>query len=111
VKNYTNIIVFFLISACGTQPATTGKVAMKVNTTDAHIFMAGPELKVGDKVNIIRTICSRDLYHANRNSAVPICKKEKMGEGIVTTLLNDHYSVVKFDQGADFRAGTVIERQ
>lgn len=106
-----NIILLIMFFGCASKTVTTGTVAMKVNSTDAHIAMKNGELKVGDRIDAYRNNCVRDAYHQNRNSSIPICKKEKIGSGIVTSLLNEHYSVVKFDTGVDFREGTVIEKQ
>lgn len=86
-----------------------GSVAMKVSENEAHVCLGDKEVKVGDRVTLFRNNCpvrgGRDLGGGG------VCTKEKVGLGTVTQLLNEHYSVVKFEPGVKFSEGTFVEKQ
>ena len=39
------------------------------------------------------------------------CEMKELGMGTVKEIINEHYSVVKFDSGVPFEEGTVVERR
>jgi hypothetical protein len=59
-------------------------------------------------VNVFRNEC---VSKGGKVGANDRCRKVKSGEGSVLEVLNEHYSVVKFDSGVAFAEGTVIEKQ
>ena len=87
-----------------------GSVAMKVSDSEAHVCME--DAKLGEKVTLFKNVCtgpkggSRSGLGDSRN-----CEKVKLGQGIVTEILNHHYSVVKFDSGVPFEEGTFVEKR
>jgi hypothetical protein len=98
--------VTVLASACASM-THRGVVAMKINEREAHIGAGKGELSVGDHVELYRNICRA----ANRNSdSSPGCTKTTMGHGVVTSILNDDYSVVQFEKGVSFSEGDMIEK-
>ena len=82
-----------------------GTVAMKLNDNEAHVCMDDNEVKPGDRITLYRNACTR----ASRDSA-PFCKKVELGKGTVTRNLNEHYSLVKFDNGVKFEEGSFVEK-
>ncbi len=73
---------------------------MKVSDTEAHVCLGDGEVKPGDKVTLFRNDC---LGKGG-------CKKVPAGEGVVSRLLNEHYSVVEVTKGS-FQEGTIVEKQ
>lgn len=110
IKKTITIITFISLAGCATHSTMRGSVAMKINENEAHVCLGNGEVKVGDKVNAFKNICTKELPQY-RNNGFPPCRKESIGSGIVTSLLNEHYSVVKFDKGVDFNEGTIVEKQ
>ncbi len=82
-----------------------GSVAMKVSDTEAHVCIE--ETKVGDKVTLFKNSCSRGSARSGGGN----CEKVQLGQGVVSQILNDHYSLVKFDQGVTFEEGTFVEKR
>jgi len=80
-----------------------GSVAMKVSDTEAHVCMNKDEVKIGDHVELYANVCSREGKEQS------ICNKVSRGHGTVTEIINEHYSLVKFEQGAKFEEGNFIE--
>lgn len=98
---------------CSTHSTMRGSVAMKISEDEAHVCMGNKDVKVGDRVNAFINVCTNGTGKAKRSSTNEIvnsCTKEKIGVGTVTSLLNEHYSVVKFDTKLDFSEGTIIEK-
>ncbi|OQW47464.1 MAG: hypothetical protein A4S09_15190 [Proteobacteria bacterium SG_bin7] len=83
-----------------------GSVAMKVSDTEAHVCMDKSEAKVGDRVTLFRNNCP-----AKGVGGGGTCTKVELGQGTVTEILNDHYSVVKFDPGVKFSEGAFVEKR
>lgn len=89
-----------------------GSVAMKVSDTEAHVCMDNTEAKVGDRVTLYKNNCpstgGRVRSGLGRGGK---CEKVELGYGTVTEILNQHYSVVKFDSGVPFEEGTFVEKR
>ncbi len=86
---------------------------MKVSDTEAHVCLGNNEVKPGDRVSLYKNVCrggKGSARVADGGSAVG-CEKVKLGEGQITRLLNEHYSVMEVAKGVNFDEGTVVERQ
>ena len=89
-----------------------GSVAMKVSDTEAHVCMDNTEAKVGDRVTLYKNNCPTKGGGARSGlGAGGRCEKVELGQGSVTEILNQHYSVVKFDPGVPFEEGTFVEKR
>ena len=100
-------VLFFialLSSACASQPHR-GVVAMKIDDSTAHVALQRNEVTVGDHVELYGNNCLREF--GNRDYT---CEKVSKGHGIVTQILNDNYTAVKFDPGVAFKEGDYIEK-
>ena len=95
-----------MAAASGCTSVHRGVVAMKISDTSAHVCLNKDEVEVGDSVKIYRNVCNPSP------SKPPIgkCQKRLLGNGKVTELLNDHYSVVSVPTGTDFKEGDFVER-
>ena len=82
-----------------------GVVAMKIDSTDAHVAMNKDEVSVGEHVELYWIKWVR----AQIKGSIQTCEKVKKGHGVVTEILNDHYSAVKFADGVEFKEGDFIE--
>jgi hypothetical protein len=114
MKSISSFFTFLIIAnlvGCASHSTMRGSVAMKISDTEAHVCLGDKEVKVGDKINAFKNICTNDASRVSRTGNTTLCRKEKIGTGVVTSLINDHYSVVKFDSKLDFNEGTVIEKQ
>lgn len=112
--NFFMLVLLAGLVGCATHSTMRGSVAMKTSKDEAHVCMGNSEVKVGDKVNAFKNVCVNEVDAAlksSRSGFNTICKKEKIGSGVVTSLINEHYSVVKFDSEFDFNEGTVVEKQ
>lgn len=83
-----------------------GSVAMKVSDSEAHVCLGDQDVKVGEKVVAYKNQCTKGV---GRGDASGFCKKLKLGEGTVSKLLNEHYSLVQFETGVAFDEGTIVE--
>lgn len=90
-----------LLSGCA-HHLMRGSVAMKTGDSEAHVCMGKGEVKVGDRVAVFKNNC--------RPKTAGSCEKVRTGEGTVTQVLNEHYSVVTFDPGVPFDEGTFVEK-
>lgn len=89
-----------------------GSVAMKVSDTEAHVCMDKTEAKVGDRVTLFKNACTGSSGGIRTGLGAPrSCEKVQLGQGTVTEILNNHYSVVKFDAGVPFEEGTFVEKR
>lgn len=88
-----------------------GSVAMKTSENEAHVCLGNGEVKPGDRVQVFRNVCPGKGPNIRASSSGAFCRKEGIGLGTVAQVLNEHYSVVKFDPGVPFEEGTLIEKQ
>lgn len=109
-----NFFTFLLIAGlvgCASHSTMRGSVAMKISDTEAHVCLGDSEVKVGDKVNAFQNVCTNETQRTSRSGKSVSCQKTKIGVGEVTSLINNHYSIVKFDNGVKFNEGTIVEKQ
>jgi hypothetical protein len=87
-----------------------GSVAMKVSDQEGYVCLGENEVKQGDKVALFRSDCT-PVGTSNRAASPygPACKKIKVGEGEITQLLNEHYSVVKTSPSVALQEGLIVE--
>jgi len=112
VKNVALLALGVLIlSSCASHSTMRGSVAMKTGEDTAHVCLGGGEVKVGDKVSAYKNVCTNNTIDRTTRSHLSVaCKKEKIGDGVVLNIINEHYSEVKFDAGVPFTEGTIVER-
>jgi hypothetical protein len=101
MKAFIVSILAILLLGCG-HAVRRGSVAMKIDERTAHVCMGEGEVKEGDKVTLYYNQCP---LRGNR------CTKKVKGEGVVTEVLNEHYSVVQFAPGAEFVEGSFVEKK
>jgi len=105
-KILTLSLGFFLF---GCAPSLTpGRVAMKINDGEAHVCLGENQMKVkeGDKVGFFNNNCGTKHRHANGSP----CSMNKIGEGVVTQLLDERCSVVRVVPGTKFEEGNMVEK-
>lgn len=95
-------------SACATM-THRGVIAMKVSEHEAHVGIGKNELSVGDHVELYRNVC-KSASGRRGEVATGSCEKKIVGHGVVTGIINDDYSSVKFDDGVSFIEGDMIEK-
>lgn len=111
MKNVFLVFCGLVLISCASHSTMRGGVAMKVSEREAHVCLGDGEVKQGDKVVAFYNDC-QDRNGAGKNSGangIP-CVKKKLGTGTVTKLLNEHYSVVEFEDGVKFTEGTFVEK-
>ena len=96
------------LSGC-THSVMRGTVAMKTSDSEAHVCMGQGEVKAGDRVTLFRNVCTPPV--STRVPGRVLCEKREIGKGTVQEVLNEHYSVVKFDPGVQFEEGTFVEKR
>lgn len=82
-----------------------GSVAMKTSERDAHVCLDKGDAKVGDTVQLFANQCTKGA-----KGDVRTCEKVSRGNGVVSGIINDHYSVITFDEGVKFSEGDFVER-
>ncbi len=111
MKIFLSFLLIANLVGCATHSTMRGSVAMKISDTEAHVCMGDKEVKVGDKVTAFQNVCNKETSRLSRSGNYAQCQKVKIGSGVVTELINDHYSVVKFDNNVKFGEGTIVEKQ
>ena len=96
--------VALVLSGCA-HGKMRGSVAMKTSERDAHVCLDKGDAKVGDTVQLFSNRCTK-----GPKGDGPSCEKVAQGNGIVSGIINDHYSVVTFDQGVKFAEGDFVEK-
>lgn len=99
-----------VLAACGGHAAMRGSVVMKVNDTQAHVCMGDKEVAMGDRVDLVRHECATSGGSARSGVSSDRCKRVVVGQGQVTQVLNEHYSIVDFPAGVPFKEGDSIEK-
>jgi len=85
-----------------------GTVAMKVSDREAHVCMNKDDVKVGDRLTAYFSDCQNKNYNDVYGSP---CVKTELGGATVKKILNDHYSLVEFDNDVKFSEGTFVEKK
>lgn len=100
------LLVLFALVSCTHQSVNRGAVALKVGPREAHVLFAKDEVKVGDKVMAFFNDCQISRVGVKD---VP-CVKSQLGQGTVTKILNENYSLVVFNAGVNLREATFVEK-
>ena len=80
--------------------AVQGDITMKINTIRAQTNLGSYDVTLGDRVAIYKKTC--------QGAKVPVCRYNRVGNGVVARVLNDQYSEVVVDRGVRFGEGYVI---
>ena len=102
----TGLLGLFL-TGCATHSLMRGSVVMKESDTSAHVCLGQNEVKVGDRLQLYKNVCTGRIGGKLDNR---ICKRVDGGFGEVTKILNEHYSVVSFPAGTSFGEGDTLEK-
>ena len=92
-----------LTGCAGNHAAMRGSVVMKIDPTTAHVCLGSGEVAVNDRVRLYKNVCEAK----DRRS---VCTKLTIADGMVTQLLDEHYSVVVFPAATPFEEGYTIEK-
>lgn len=95
-----------LLTAC-TPSLRPGAVVMKINGNEAHISMASGSMSVGDRVGLFQTECRPQV---NPRRTQTVCRTVKVGEGTVSEILDENYSVILVDPGAKLSESAMVEK-
>ncbi len=95
-----------MISGCA-HSAMKGSVAMKVSATEAHVCL--DNAKVGDRLTLFKNSCPTRDTGLRTSGSSAMCEKVRVGQGTVTQILNQHYSVLKADAGVAIEEGNFVE--
>lgn len=93
-----------ILSSCASK-IHRGVVAMKIDETTAHVGLKSNEVEVGDHVELYGNKCKRMPKSSEQS-----CEKVSKGHGVVTGVMNENYSAIKFDQGVSFQEGDFVEK-
>ena len=100
------VLLPLFLGACASK-VHRGVVAMKIDDSTAHVGIRGSEVSVGDHVELYANKCSKGGKAAN--DYVGECSKVLKGHGVISQILNQDYTTVKFDSGVSFQEGDFIE--
>ncbi|MGE5086840.1 MAG: hypothetical protein ACM3MG_11105 [Bacillota bacterium] len=95
----TLILVGLLVSS-QIFAAVQGDITMKINTIRAQTNLGSYDVSLGDRVAIYKKSCS--------GAKVPVCRYDRVGNGVVARVLNDQYSEIVMDRGVPFDEGYVV---
>ncbi len=101
--------VFVLVISGCASGTKRGSVVMKINDGEAHVGMGEGEVSAGDHVELYRNVCTGTAGRKG-DGGDRTCKKEGVGHGEITQVLNKDYSVVKFPSGTQFSEGDTLEK-
>ena len=89
-----------------------GTVAMKMDSTTAHVCLGNNDVKVGDKVDFVENFCTgSNAIAVNDSGEVRSCEMKVIDTGTVTKLLNSHYSEVKVKEGFKLKEGILVQKR
>lgn len=102
------LVLPLFLGACASQ-LHRGVVAMKMDDNIAHVGIKSSEVSVGDHVELYGSKCP------HKNAKLDIgagerCQKISKGHGVITEVLSEDYSAVKFENGVVFQEGDYIEK-
>lgn len=105
---------FLLITSCWilgcASLSARGVVVMKVSDTEAHVDLGGAELQGVRGVSVYRPTCPPVVLLGKSKAADrAVCEKRLLGNGKVTEVMNDEYSLVTFPQAIAFEEGDIVE--
>lgn len=90
-----------ILTGCTAQHSR-GTVAMKITDTQAHVCVGNEFVHTGTSLEVLRNVC---------DGPKQTCKLTHVGQGTVTEVLNEHYSVAEFPAAIKVREGDLIEVQ
>lgn len=97
------IMSLFVSATAFASTPQQGKVTMKIDSSSAQIKTQNLSVKEGDKVNLIAETC--------QGPKVQLCSKKKVGTGVVSRVINENASEVKFEGDVKVKEGMLIEKQ
>lgn len=109
------ILAIFAASLLGgcTPSAHRGSVAMKLDDGLAHMCLGADEVKPGDSIKVLRNICTNNST-PNSKGAIRTkgvqCELKLIGQGKITEILNNHYSVATIEAQGGYQEGDIVER-
>lgn len=104
MKVLVSLSAFALLAVTGcAHTMMRGSVVMKHNEKEAHICMGDGEVKVGDTLSVFKSECTSV-------GKTLTCKKVRLGDGKVTELVNEHYSVMEYTGTAPLQEGFIVEK-
>jgi hypothetical protein len=109
IKNLVTTTLLLIATGCA-HGTMRGSVAMKASSDEAHVCLGNNEVKAGDRVTLFKNVC-RGSGGGEKAGGSESCEKVRLGSGTVERTLNEHYSLIKVDQGVAFEEGTIVERQ
>jgi len=98
-----SLLLAALSTGCAGHAAMRGSVVMKTDPTTAHVCLGKGEVEVNDSVRLYKNVCTPSGKRT-------VCQKQAVGDGKVTELINDHYSVVTFPAGTTLEEGFTVEK-
>lgn len=101
------LITLILVSSGCAHQQMRGSVVMKISDDEAHVCLGDHEVFAGDRVVLFKNVCSKGGKARDSSAG---CEKVKLGNGIVARVLNEHYSVIKVDEGVEFEEGAIVEK-
>lgn len=109
IKTGSLLFLAIFLQACVTGHVPRGNVAMRINSSTAHICVNDYEVKVGDTVMFLFNDCfeRNDMLGNELDS---LCELFPVGEGRVTKIINKHYAEVKTKGTFKFDEGTLVEK-
>ena len=96
---FVAVVVTAIFLAGCTSATRRGVLVMKIDDTEAHVGLGAGEVEVGDQLTLFRYFCRPKK-----------CTKRVIGRGTVTQVLNDSYSVARFNPQINLREGDIVER-
>lgn len=110
--SFACIGIFTLVGcAHSSMSGMRGTVALKANEKEAYVCLGDKEVEVGQKVRFFKNECNQNTSRPGTSAPASsfLCTKVKIGEGHVTKLVNEHYSIVEPDGVVKFEEGTIVE--
>src|SRR3989338_5586641 len=97
------------LAACSHSHSVQGQESASEIPEGIRVGIGGEEIKEGDKVNILRSVCK---YRVSRKD-VPHnkCRSEKVGEASVLKVLDQDSAIVRPDAGVAMDNTMTVEKQ
>jgi hypothetical protein len=101
------LIAAAVVAGCAPLPVR-GTVVSREGDGEIRVSLGRFQVKVGDKVVLLKTTCGST---SSGKASATTCGNERVGEGVVTRILDERASLVKTDAGAALDAGVVVEKE
>jgi len=110
MNDIQSVLVIFSLAMTGcTHTLMRGTVALKASEQKAYVCLGDNEVRVGQRLAFFKSDCHPPIEPRPQDAPTSPCVKRKIGEGVVTQLINEHYSEVKLDQNVKVDEGTAVE--